>query len=288
MGLEQLLEVIDPGCQRIDVALGGSDPEHMQDDLRVLGIVLVPAVVQGLPGAGERHGRDQPLLEAGQEQAIGQPTAVVTCGVEADHDRTGVGSQDLNEAVMIRLSAQNGEPPASDLSGGLDEHLVAVLGDIDCYRGGRSGCRIALGHGWPPACVQQHHCETCRPAMTTPGSAAAQPGPASSRCFPMCYGPEMVARALREWLARLGTKTLYIEPGSPWENGYCESFNGKLKDECLKFEIFYSLKEAQVIIGAWKDHYNRGRPHSSLGYRPLAPVTLVAIEQQLPISASMQ
>jgi transposase InsO family protein len=63
-------------------------------------------------------------------------------------------------------------------------------------------------------------------------------------------GPEMVAKALREWLAQLGTRTLYIEPGSPWENGYCESFNGKLRDEGLKLEIFYSLKEAQVIIGA--------------------------------------
>ena len=61
-------------------------------------------------------------------------------------------------------------------------------------------------------------------------------------------GPEMVAKALREWLAQLGTKTLYIEPGSPWENGYCESFNGKLRDECLKLEIFYSLKEAQIVM----------------------------------------
>jgi len=101
-------------------------------------------------------------------------------------------------------------------------------------------------------------------------------------------GPEMVARALREWLARLGTKTLYIEPGSPWENGYCESFNGKLRDECLKLEIFYSLKEAQVVIGAWRNHYNRVRPHSSLGYRPPAPVTVEAITQQLPTSAIMQ
>ena len=72
-------------------------------------------------------------------------------------------------------------------------------------------------------------------------------------------GPEMIAHALREWLAKLGTKTLYIAPGSPWENGFCESFNGKLRDECLKGEIFYSLKEAQVVIGAWKDHlYEEG------------------------------
>jgi putative transposase len=100
--------------------------------------------------------------------------------------------------------------------------------------------------------------------------------------------PEMVARALREWLAQLGTKTLYIEPGSPLENGYCESFNGKLRDECLKLEIFYSLKEAQVVIEAWKDHHNRVRPHSSLGYRPPAPVTLEAIAQQLPTATIMQ
>jgi putative transposase len=86
-------------------------------------------------------------------------------------------------------------------------------------------------------------------------------------------GPEMVARVLRQWLSGLGTKSLYIEPGSPWENGYCESFNGKLRDECLNGEIFYSLREAQVVIETWRIHYNTKRPHSALGYRPPAPVT---------------
>ena len=71
---------------------------------------------------------------------------------------------------------------------------------------------------------------------------------------------------------RSGTKPLFIEPGSPWENGYCESFNGKLSDECLNGEIFYSLREAQVVIEMWRQHYNTVRPHSSLGYRPPAPV----------------
>lgn len=84
-------------------------------------------------------------------------------------------------------------------------------------------------------------------------------------------GPEFIATALRDWLGRLGVKTLYIEPGSPWENGYCESFNSKLRDELLNGEIFYSLKEAQVLIEWWRRHYNRLRPHSSLGYRPPAP-----------------
>ena len=69
-------------------------------------------------------------------------------------------------------------------------------------------------------------------------------------------GPEFVARQLREWLRGLGTKPLYIKPGSPWENGYCESFNGKLREECLNGEIFYSLQEAQIVIGQWPQQYN--------------------------------
>jgi putative transposase len=84
-------------------------------------------------------------------------------------------------------------------------------------------------------------------------------------------GPEFVAKELRKWLRSVGVGTLYIEPGSPWENGYCESFNGKLRDECLNGEIFYSLREAQVVIEKWRVVYNTLRPHSSLGYRPPAP-----------------
>jgi putative transposase len=86
-------------------------------------------------------------------------------------------------------------------------------------------------------------------------------------------GPEFVAEVLRKWLASTGSATLYIEPGSPWENGYCESFNSKLRDEFLNGEIFYSLKEAQVLAERWRTYYNTERPHSSLGYRPPAPVT---------------
>ena len=84
-------------------------------------------------------------------------------------------------------------------------------------------------------------------------------------------GPEFVAKAVREWIAAVGAETAYIEPGSPWENGYCESFNGKLRDELLDGEVFYSLAEAKVIIEAWRQHYNTSRPHSALGYKPPAP-----------------
>lgn len=88
-------------------------------------------------------------------------------------------------------------------------------------------------------------------------------------------GPEFVAQALRDWIAAVGAKTAYIEPGSPWENGYCESFNGKLRDELLNGEVFYTLEEARVVIEAWRRHYNTRRPHSSLGYRPPAPEAII-------------
>ncbi len=87
-------------------------------------------------------------------------------------------------------------------------------------------------------------------------------------------GPEFVAQKLRQWLQAVGAKTLYIEAGSPWKNGDCESCNGKLRDECLNGEIFYSLKEAQIIIERWRVEYNTRRPHSSLGYRPPAPAAI--------------
>ena len=88
-------------------------------------------------------------------------------------------------------------------------------------------------------------------------------------------GPEFTATAVRSWLGRIGVGTLFIEPGSPWENGYNESFNGKLRDELLNGEIFYTLTEAQVLIERWRQHYNTVRPHSSLGYRPPAPEIVI-------------
>ena len=89
-------------------------------------------------------------------------------------------------------------------------------------------------------------------------------------------GPEFVAKAVQDWIRAVGAKTAYIEPGSPWENGYCESFNSKLRDELLDGEIFYTLEEARVIIENWRRHYNEVRPHSSLGYKPPAPEILIS------------
>jgi transposase InsO family protein len=88
-------------------------------------------------------------------------------------------------------------------------------------------------------------------------------------------GPEFTARAIRKWLGKLGVKTLFIEPGSPWENGYIESFNGKLRDELLNREIFTTLEEAKVLIEQWRREYNQVRPHSALGYQPPAPEAIL-------------
>jgi len=100
-------------------------------------------------------------------------------------------------------------------------------------------------------------------------------------------GPEFTAKVVREWLSRVGVKTLYIEPGSPWENGYNESFNGKLRDELLNGEIFYTLKEAQILIERWRQEYNTIRPHSALGYKPPAPETIQAMPRD-PGSAMLR
>ena len=93
-------------------------------------------------------------------------------------------------------------------------------------------------------------------------------------------GPEFIALAVQDWSKAVGAKTVYIEPGSPWENGYCESFNARFRDEFLNGEIFYSLREAQILIEEWWKHYNTKRPHSALGYRPPAPETIVQMDQR--------
>ncbi len=110
-----------------------------------------------------------------------------------------------------------------------------------------------------------------------------------NRCGPPDHirsdnGAEFTAQAVRDWLGRVGVKTLFIEPGSPWENGYNESFNGKLRDELLNTEIFYTLKEAKVLIEQWRNHYNTVRPHSALGYRPPAPSTFAPHRGDTPFA----
>ena len=83
-----------------------------------------------------------------------------------------------------------------------------------------------------------------------------------------------------DWIAAVGVKTAFIELGSPWENGYCESFNARFRDELLNGEIFYTLPEAKILIERWRHHYNTVRPHSALGYRPPTPESIITIDQK--------
>jgi transposase InsO family protein len=92
-------------------------------------------------------------------------------------------------------------------------------------------------------------------------------------------GPEFIAEKVRSWITAVGAKTAFIEPGSPWENGYCESFNARFRDELLNGETFYSLREALILIEQWRRHYNAVRPHSALGYRPPAPESIIPINR---------
>ena len=105
-------------------------------------------------------------------------------------------------------------------------------------------------------------------------------------------GSEFTAKTVRSWLEKIGVQTLFIEPGSSWENGYCESFNGRLRDELLNGEIFYTLKEAQIVIENWRKEYNQFRINSNLGYKPPAPVTIApqchVVDHEFANMADMQ
>jgi transposase InsO family protein len=102
----------------------------------------------------------------------------------------------------------------------------------------------------------------------------------NSALFRTCYGPEFIAQKVRDWKTAVAAKTAHFEPGSPWGNGYCESFNARFRDELMNVEIFYSLREAQILIEQLCFHYNTVRPHSSLGYRPPAPESIVLMDQR--------
>ena len=91
-------------------------------------------------------------------------------------------------------------------------------------------------------------------------------------------GMELIAGKVRNWIEAVGAKTAFIEPGFPWQNGYCESFISRFRDELLNGEVFYTLREAQILIEMWHRHYNNIRPHSSLGYRPPAPKALIPLD----------
>ena len=153
-----------------------------------------------------------------------------------------------------------------------DEKLVAVLANIDAYECGAG--RVV----WRPVMAGLHlQCGSCRTTVETrsPGHGLLRPS------FRRCYGPEFIAKAISEWIIAVDAKTAVTELGRPWENGYCEGFDARLRDELLNSEIYCWLAEGRVVIENWQHHYNTQRPHSSLGYRPPAPQ---AVQWPAPIN----
>ena len=125
-----------------------------------------------------------------------------------------------------------------------------------------------------------HECLAIRIIRNSSPSTSSMCSPTCSSCaaFPRLRsdnGPEFVAKAVQDWIAAVGAKAAYITPGSPWENGFIESFNARLRDELLNGEIFYSLAEARIVVESWRRHYNAKRPHASLGYKPPAPEVFI-------------
>src|SRR3954453_14508660 len=309
VGLRKLLQVVNSGRKRVLIDHRGTDSEHVQDDLRVLRVVLVPAVVQSLSGARERHAGDEPHTEPGFDQTVCQNSVIVAGRLEADDDRLLHRLQRGDQLVVIGSGVQDRHAAPASSANSFDQDLVAVLGNIDCYERRLRRRRLPSGHRrFSKATVGTFTLETCRPCPPRGGGAtpprgfcpppppggAALRSPVASRrlprtgavAFPMCYGPEFVAKAVQEWIGGVGAKTAYITPGSPWENGFIESFNARLRDELLNGEIFYTLREAQIVIESWRRHYNAVRPHASIGYRAPAPEVFVPALAAWPAAQS--
>src|SRR5215212_700494 len=147
MGLRDLLDVVKAGRKRVMVGLRGLDPEHVQGDLRVLGVVLVPAVVERLARASERQGGDQPDREAGLQKAPGEGTMVIAGGLEAAGDRLAEAGQEVDKAVVLSPGIEHGQAPPTSVAWDLDQDLVTGLADIDRDENALSGRKLGLGHG---------------------------------------------------------------------------------------------------------------------------------------------
>lgn len=147
MGFRQLLEVVDPGHQRVDVTLRRADPQHMRDNLRVLGVVLVPAAVQRLTRSGERDRRDEAQLEPRRQQPVCQRAMVITRRLEPDDDGAPDGSELLGKAVIVLPGRHDGHPPAPTAFRSLDEDFLPVLVHVDGYQHGAGRRRGELGRG---------------------------------------------------------------------------------------------------------------------------------------------
>ena len=219
--------------------------------------------------------------------------------IYADHSMKGRLRSGMTIKVAIRAMAEIAENALSELNG----RIAAIASDTEAFRFLSAGMhfllnglsstipgivRMASGDNSAQTAASELFAQIRRditaqlalaefqfvePEEPTVPAVLAN-AEIKPQIYPVVKNPG--GTAVKDWLAQIGVQTLYITPGSPWENGYCESFNGSLRDELLNGEIFYSLAEAQILIEAWQRHYNTVRPHSSLSYRPPAPEAALA------------
>src|SRR3954466_2878770 len=199
-----------------------------------------------------------------------------SCCAEQAGSSTTSGSSGSGDARGLRFPRSN---PNADGSGSRTDRASGCGPSSATPSGPTTSARTGRTTDGGSACSTS---STSSPTSAWPSGSLASSRPStSSTCSRVpCHirsdnGPEFIAKAVQEWIAAVGAKTAYIAPGSPWENGYVESFNARLRDELLDGEIFYTLREAQIVIESWRRHYNAIRPHASIGYRAPAPEVFV-------------
>jgi len=222
----------------------------MNDHLSVLRIILIPRVVESLSGSsgGDRRDesqREPPLCEKERQRAM-----VVPGGFKADHGRLREIAQELRKALVVVESVRDTKSSPS-MSWSIDQDIVVSLRDIDAYPGGWLRVRKDRSHGWSSGVGVECTLQSYESAI-------------SHGFFVMYYGPEFVAEKIQDWIKTRPTDTFFIEPGSPWQNGHNESFNGVLRDGCLNRWAFLSVREARLIVESWRQEYNEERPHGAL------------------------
>jgi len=238
----------------------------MQEDLGVFGIILIPGAVERIAGAGHSEGGERPEFKAALMEKVPEGAVLDARCLKTNED-WGIHSREPLAELVIVAAYIGHPPPLARTVRTFNENFMMMFGDVNGDKG-------STGLGGRARC---HRMGLLRRVSKPLYSRRDLIG--LGACVHLYYGPEFITHALRAWYEWLEVAPLFIEPDSPWENGYVESFNGKLRDELLNGELFYTLTEAQIIIEQWRRQYNTCRPHSALGYRPTAPEARTLTQQ---------
>jgi hypothetical protein len=284
VGFGQLLKVIGARQEGVMIKLLVPDLHHVQDHLRVLGIVLVPAIVQSLPGSGEGHGGHQLYVEAGAAEVISLGPVVITRRFKSHADWVPIFCDCRNQSVEVVQLVQHGQTTPARLAGHGNQHLMTRFRNVDGHQNGLGLCNSRIGHSRSPLrCgLLQNHCRDLRPGYDhlLHNLKAAQAVIASqSATFRRCYGKEFTDRlfGLRQraesgkhefdsLCTKLDIDHRLTPPRSPQTNGMVERFNGHIED-VLQSRRFRSGEELEATLHRYAWLYNQQLPQSALGSR---------------------